>query len=148
MVLTSAWAQVADVATYTGVVVDAPQVMQAQAAIEIMCGRTYLVPQDTMKARDIYYLKLAVAYQCAWMTQQPDFFGRSDVSSFSQDGQSITYDPATAGKALVCAPLARRALKRLTWMRSRSLHTDPVDAGTGRLAMGDPIVDYDDEEWH
>lgn len=143
----SAWAQPSDVANYTGVIVDDSQVLQAQASVEIFCGRTFLVPQNTMRARDLYWLKLAVSYQAAWMPQQPDLFGRSDLSNISQDGMTITFDPATDGKARVCAPLARRAIKRLTWMRSRSLHTNPVGASTQNLRPGDPIVDYEGEVW-
>lgn len=147
MVTVASWAQPTDVLNVTGVQVTPSQVLQAQSSIEILCGRSFAVPVDTLKTRDLHYLKLAVAYQCAWLRQQPDFFGRSDLSSINQDGMSITYDPATGGKAVVCAPLARRAMRRLSWMKSRSMHTTPVGASSEGIGLGDPIVDYEGEDW-
>lgn len=147
MTAIASWAQASDVSNYTGVTVTDAQVMQAQVSIEILCGRTFAVPQVTMRVRDLYYLKLAVAFQAAWMSQQPDLFSRSDLSSISQDGMSLVYDPATAGKAVVCAPMARRAMKRLTWTQGRSLHTNPVNAAPAFLVPGDAIVDYSGEPW-
>ena len=139
----SAWAQPADVLTLTGITVTDAVVLQAQTSIEVLTGRTFVTPSTSLSVRDLYWLKTAVAYQAAWLPQQVDLYSKAELSNISQDGMNITYDPATAGKALVCAPMARRAMRRLSWMGSRSLHTHPVGASRRSTTS----ADYDGEQW-
>lgn len=114
---TASWAQTADVETFTGFAVTDAQVMQAQAVIDMFSARTHL-SAARIGARDLYWLKLAVAYQAAWMTAQPDVFSRLDFSTMTMENRAV----ALQGDTLRVAPLASKALKRLSWLRSRSLH--------------------------
>jgi hypothetical protein len=46
---------------------------------------------------------------------------------------------------LVLAPLAKKALNRVSWLRSRSLHVRaPFEDGLGAAVLGGAVVDYDD----
>lgn len=109
------WATVAETANITGRTVTDATVTQAQFQIELFSGVTeeYAIPR-----RDLRHLKLAVAYQAAWLAGQIDVSTRTDVSQFTQDEMSATY---AHEDAVVLAPLAQRALRRLSWKGSRSV---------------------------
>lgn len=115
------WATPADVVTITGVtgvaVTDA-LVIQANAVIEMHAGRTYATAKATTGTRDAEWMKRAVAYQAAWMLSQPDMFTRLEMEAISATGRPVPIRES----ALTLAPLARRALKRVSWLKSRSVH--------------------------
>ena len=142
----AAWASPAEVTEVTGVIVEEATVNLAQAVIESVVGRTTL-DNDRLSARDLLWLKRAVAYQAAWMPAQPDLFTRTEVRSSSQDGASAAY---TGGEDQVLAPLAKRTLRRLSWRGSKSIqvrqarrrgYVDPAGA------MVVEIHDYPGEAW-
>lgn len=146
-----AWATAAEVATLTGVdegsISDAA-VERAQAIIDMYSGRTYdmhdlMVLED--RTRDLYWLKLAVAYQTVWMMAQPDLFQRMSMSNISQDGVSATF----LSDAQNLSPLAKSALNRLSWHGSRSLTVQKASDRRKQalLTTGSPIYDSDDEAW-
>lgn len=136
-----AWATVADVNTLLGVVVDAPTVSLAARTIELKTGLIEAVERVDMTDRDRYWLKLAVCYQAAWLPTQADYLERTKVTSAAQDGQSANYAP----DALELAPLARTALKRLSFAGSRSV----TPQGAGHIGRIDPLAEADDDffEW-
>jgi hypothetical protein len=135
------WASVSDVLNFTGIVVSNPQLLQAQGIIDLACARTYEV-KSVLLARDLHWLKVAVVYQAAWMTAQPDLFTRTDITQYTQDGMSAILAPG----ALTVAPFARMALRRLRWMQSRSIETlSPFERAYG-YPLGGAIRDYDDDE--
>ena len=112
----------AEVETLTGSTVTEANITVASSIVEVHAGRN----QDVwphLKAADARTLKLAVAFQAAWLTAHPDALTRMDVDSMSQLDQSIT---PRAAESLTLAPLARRMLKRLSWrgIRSVPLTTD------------------------
>lgn len=114
---TNSWAQADDVLTYTGETVTDAQVMRAQAIIDMFAARTYdALPR--IGTRDLYWLKLATAYQAAWMLSQPDLYSRLDFATISAGSRPVELKEDT----LRIAPLAAKALKRVSWLRSRSLH--------------------------
>jgi hypothetical protein len=114
---TASWAQSADVAAITGVTITDAQVMQAQAMIDMFSARTYeALPR--IGTRDLYWLKLATAYQCAWMLAQPDLFTRLDFATIAAGSRPVQLKD----DSLRIAPMASKALKRCSWLRSRSLH--------------------------
>lgn len=136
------WASTADVGEITGVTVTDDRLSLAAGVIEMVVGRT----QDAtwIPARDLRWLKRAVAYQAAWMESQPDYLTRSDVVQSAQDGASATYKGAQD-----LAPLAKRALKRLTWRGNRSVHTESTlteRGGPYRLGV-DGVVSVFDYQW-
>jgi hypothetical protein len=111
------WASVAEVATYTGVAVTPAQLTQAQAIVDMFAGRTYDAAPRT-GSRDRYWLKLTVAYQAAWLTSQPDLFQRIDLAAITMGSRAV----ALKDDSLRIAPLAAKALSKVSWMRGRSLH--------------------------
>jgi hypothetical protein len=133
------WASESDVVTLTGSPADAVKLAQAQATIELAIGRTEAKGTAEMTARDLDWLRRAVAYQAAWMAGQPDLFQRLEVKSLSQDGMSATFK----GDALVLAPNAKRAIRNLSWLGStRSVSVEPFCPTPARR-----LVDYENEPW-
>jgi hypothetical protein len=118
-----AWADVEYTGNITGVVVTESHIAQAQGHIELFSG----VTEDyVIKARDVRHLRMAVAYQAAFVKGQIDLHNRTDVSQVTQDEMSLQYANA---EAPVLAPLARVAIKRLSWKGNRSVRTPrPQDA--------------------
>lgn len=116
------WASVADITAATGVTVNASTRSIAANAIELTTGLIEAVERTDISDRDRYWLKLAVCYQAAWIVAQPDYLERNAIASASQDGQAVT-----GGNPdwLVLAPLARKALKRLSWRGVRTVSTQP-----------------------
>ena len=102
----NSWAQAADVLTYTGETVTDAQVMQAQAIIDMFTARTYdALPR--IGTRDLYWLKLATAYQSAWMLAQPDMYSRLDFATISAGSRPVELK----GDTLRIAPLAAKAVE-------------------------------------
>lgn len=126
---TATWCTTDDVLNLTGTSVTTAQLLQAGAVIDVHAARSFAVDGTRVGTRDLYFLKLATAWQAAWMNQQPDMFGRIDALDVSQ-GRSRTQLRDTA---MSLGPLARKALKRVSWLKSRSLHiqsafTDSIGA--------------------
>jgi hypothetical protein len=136
-----AWADTTYTASITGVTVTDALVTQAQAVIELFSGVT---ESYALKARDVRHLRMAVAYQAAWTKSQIDVTSRTDVSQVTQDEMSFT----TAHEdAQIVAPLAQRALKRLSWKTSRSVRLRrPVDPSERRDLTQEFLTDTGDSE--
>lgn len=111
------WATVPEVAEITGVTVTDAQLNQANGTVELHVGR--LADAVGIGTRDLAWLKRAVAYQAAWEKGQADLLTRSEVKSSSQDGASSSQD----GEDQVLGPLAKRALRHLSWRGNRSVGT-------------------------
>lgn len=128
------WASVAEVATITGATVDAAGIERAQAAIETISG---IVVDDAAWARlpvnDRRWLRNAVAYQAAFMGPSPDYFERMRVASAGVDGQSASY----VADSIELAPLARKALRKLSWRGSRVVRLDAPTVGVDLEALDD-----------
>lgn len=112
------WATTSDVQRLTGKVVQDTDVDQATGIIEIVSGADAdLLDATNLSARNLKWLRYAVAYQCAFMVDHPDYFTRMDVTQMTQDGSSATL----RADGLVLAPNARRCLKRLSWRGVRTV---------------------------
>lgn len=140
-----AWAEIADVYTYTKRTVSAEDIARAEAILSLVHG---VVDEHTVGAinkRDLYFLKLATCYQTAWMLDNPDYFERLDMTNYSSDGQSVTFK----ADGLLLAPATRRAVKRLSWRGTRTLKPKRARAASGAplLDPGAPIYDYANDEW-
>jgi hypothetical protein len=125
------WATEQDVATYTGMTVTEPQIVQAQAIVELFAD----VTEDASDAglistKNLRLLRMAVSYQAAWMPLNPDLFTHHDAQSVTQDSVSVT--PAHANAALL-APLAKRSIDRLSWRRNRGLRIAPMRGAAGSI---------------
>lgn len=136
--MADAWASAQNVINATGVSVTEQQLAQAQDDIEIASGRIY---PDTprLRQRDLYWLGKAVARQAAWIAGQFGLETRLDATQIQQDGVSTTLQ----GDGLVLAPMAARALKRVSWMRSRTVHVRAPIEGFG--LVGNILSEGNDE---
>ena len=124
----SAWASTADVTSLTAATVTDAQLAQAQAVVELHAGRTFDAT-TRMGSRDVEWLRRAVAYQAVWQLGQGDVFSRLD---FTQVGKDKGTPVGITETGMTLAPLARQALRRVSWLRSRSLHVRaPFEDGPG-----------------
>jgi hypothetical protein len=142
------WATTSDVATYTGITATTAQVEQAQAVVEIFADTTEDASDDgNISSKNLRLLKLAVAYQAAWITQHPDAFTNMDTNNFSQDQVSATTAHANAG---ILAPLAKRSIDRLSWRRIRPLRIgrrSDVGGIPRRMNLASAVLDDHDPRW-
>jgi hypothetical protein len=116
-----AWATEAEALTYTGITVTSAEIEQAQVIVELFTDITEEA-DDYLSTKNLRLLKMAVAYQAAWITEHPDLFTHVDVSTMLQDGLQFTRGHENA---MVLAPFARRAINRLSWRRNRSIKVRP-----------------------
>jgi hypothetical protein len=135
------WCTTADVLTYAQATVDAATVLRAGADIDIACARPYEVfvvnlPAGytcQISAMDLHWLKLACAFQAAWIPTQPDLYTRSDVIAVGRGKANILFTPT----AMTLAPKARVTLDRVSWLKSRSVHVPgPQDLDRPWLGLG------------
>ena len=124
---TNTWATVQDVLDITGLEVQNQQVMMAGFVVDMFTGRPYsFVGPDQAEYNwyentgdiDAYYLKLAVAFQCAWMMMQPDLMTRMNLANLPAKGRPLTLN----ADGMILGPLAKKALGRVSWLRTRALH--------------------------
>lgn len=136
------WATTDDVNTLLGATVDAPTLSKAVRSIEAITGLIEAVERPDISDRDLYWLKLAVCYQAAWLLEQPDYLERNDVSAASQSGQSVTLK----ADGLVLAPMARRSIKRLTWRGPRAIVPDRTpDRRTVAMGVDSALAESTDD---
>jgi hypothetical protein len=140
------WATIADVFDLTGETVTDVDISKAQGILFLFAETTTdAIPNTSPK--NLRLLKQATAYQTVWMAEHPDVFTNVDVTSYSQDGASNTQAHENAA---LLAPLARRCIKRLSWMRRpRSIRVGPALTGTISDFSGDrdSAVADDDRDW-
>lgn len=126
------WATVGDVETIAGATVTDADIVRAEHVLDAVTGCGDLKPEQLRK-RNLRALKLAAAYQAAWMKGQVDLHTRHDVTSLSTEGGSFaTRDELT----LLLAPLAKLALKRATWNGPRTAFVTSTNAGR----VIDPVI--------
>lgn len=111
------WATVSDVSSLVGATVTEAQIRQAVTSLEVQIGLIQDVPRTEIRDRDRYFLKIAVCYQAAWIAAQADLLERSLVTAASQDGESASFTM----DSLTLAPLARLAIRRLSWKGRRTI---------------------------
>ena len=131
--MASAWCTPQDVIDCTRVSVTDDVLRQAQKNIELFSGRIYL-DTDRIRTRDLYWLGQAVAYQAAWIAGQFGLETRLDATQIQQDQVSSTLKD----DGLTLAPYAAKALKRVSWMRSRTVHIRSAIEGSGPI-VGDAL---------
>ena len=134
------WATAEDVLNVTGVDVTLTPSTLAAAESDISM-HTGVLTTAIVFDRDAEWLRQAVAWQAAWLAGQPGNEQRSSVTSVSQDGLSVTYQDPTA---VVLAPRARRCIKNLSWMGTRSVRVGPQGP---RPINNYETVDPPDHEW-
>jgi hypothetical protein len=126
--MVNAWASAQDVIDSTGVSVTDQQLLQAQSDIEIFTNRIF-TDTERIRTRDLYWLGRAVARQAAWLAGQFGLVTRLDATQTQQDQVSSTL----TGDGLVLAPMAARTLRKVSWMRSRTVHIRSAVEGAGPI---------------
>jgi hypothetical protein len=137
--MVNAWATPQDVIDTTGVSVTGQQLAQAQSDIEIFTNRIW-ADTERIRARDLHWLGQAVARQAAWLAGQFGLETRLDATQIQQDQVSTSLQ----GDGLVLAPMAARALRRVSWMRSRTVHIRSAFESAG-VAVN-PLADASDDQ--
>lgn len=112
------WATVAQIKTVTGLDVTEDDRNVAVSSLETMTGLIESIDRPDISDRDRHFLKLMCAYQAAFIADNPDLFSRADVTSASQDGESANFRNVDSH---LLAPLARKAMRRLSWRALRAL---------------------------
>lgn len=131
----------AEVQSTTGQSVSSTDLAMAESSVEIYINRTPALSGD-MRTTDLYWIQTAIKWQAAWIKDQPDYAARSLVTQQNQDGASVDFPVESS---ITLAPLARRALKNVSWKASRTL----AMPGT-RIRMGqvDPTLEaHDPYNW-
>jgi hypothetical protein len=134
------WATVADVKTITGLEVAQSTVDQAGFCIDLFAARLYL-DKDRIGARDQYWLKCAVAYQAPWVQANPDVFERILLDTDGSGASTTKFGV----DGLTLAPFAAKALGRVSWLRSRSLH---IRSAAETSHFGDDYDADDQRGWY
>lgn len=114
------WATPAEATALTGASIQQNDLDLANGIVELFAGVTEEA-LDNLKPRDLRLLKMMESYQAAWMISQVDLLGRSDATLM--DGDGISYSKGDQDMHIL-APLAKRAYKKLSWNRTRTM--DPL----------------------
>jgi hypothetical protein len=114
------WATLTDVQVYPDS--DLVTAGHLTLAEDDISSHTGILPTAEVHDRDATWLQKAVCHQAIWLAGQPGNQERTSVTSVSQDGMSVTLQDATA---VILAPRARRAVKNLSWMGTRSVRIEP-----------------------
>ena len=114
------FATTTQVKTITGKTVNAGLIERAQYAIEAYVGK---FEADVTDTKDLEILKRATAYQSAYMLNNEDIvFEQMAVSTTMQNDASTTVKPGDMISPFI-APMAIMMCDKLSFMRSRSVHT-------------------------
>ncbi|MDH6449424.1 MULTISPECIES: hypothetical protein [unclassified Streptomyces] len=113
------YATISDVYEIAGVTVDTAALTKAQAIIETASGRpSELVTDET----DVLWLRKAVAYQCAYMEEDPTaVYEQPNMESVTQGQNKMVF----GDKPVWLAPLAQRAIGNVSWQKSRMIESEP-----------------------
>jgi len=142
-----AWATAADVTTYTGVSLppspDPNAIMSlANATVSGYANRTEAASAG-ISGRDLLTLRVATAFQAAWLVGQPDFLTRLNFRSSTVDGESIAFASESQQNL---APMANRYLRNLSWKASRTLSVPDISVPLGGgIPNTDFLAEYSDE---
>lgn len=120
----TAWATIPETLAYTRINVEQEDLDSAQMMIELFADVVYGQTAN-INTKNMRLLKMAVAYQAAWMTQHPDLFTHTDIQSINQDGIFYVHQHENS---YLLAPMARRAIKRLSWNRTKNIRVRPSTA--------------------
>lgn len=126
----TSWSTIDQTLQVTGTLVTPEELLMAQGIIELVTKRRYSdTINNRIRARDEEWLSLAVSYQAVWQRTQPDLFTKTAYESVSQDGFSGKLFNKSSN---YLGPLAERALKNCSWLKSRSVRvlTPFVDGST------------------
>lgn len=109
-----------DVSDITGYTAAETDIRKAQGIVEVHAGKPEALITNV---EDLAWMKYAVAWQTAYMATDPNsVFEQANVQSLRQNDTTIDF----GDKDYAIAPLAQKAIRRLSWNRSRSVPTAPA----------------------
>lgn len=135
----ASWATPSETLAYTRISVSQDNLDAAQFMIELFADVVYGQTAN-ISTKNLRLLKMAVAYQAAWMTEHPDLFTHTDIQSINQDGIFYVHQHENS---YLLAPMARRALKRLSWMRNKNIRIRPSTRRLIRKSFVQENSDFD-----
>jgi hypothetical protein len=116
----------------TGKIVSNQLVTRAQYVIESYIGK---LEDEVDLARDVELLKRAVSYQCAYMLNNEDiFYEQMSVSTTGQNDAYTTFRNNDKASPWI-APMAVMACSKLSFVKSRSVHT-------GKMSQLPDVLDW------
>lgn len=132
---------VAEALDITRATVSESDITSAHYELECTTGRLILSEADgVFNTLDAAWLKRAIAFQAELIAGRPSKNLTVDAQSISEDGASVT--PNSEG--LVIAPMARLALKNVTWVGARTVST----VGSERASSVYSLDSFPEIEWH
>lgn len=148
----SAWTTTSKIRSITGSTVTEDDLAMAQGVIELYSGRTYAGSQAnaSIRPKDLGWLEKAVAYQAIWQLSQPGYLTRHAIKEVNQDGAQIIYAGSSEPNntaLIMLAPLANRALKNVSWLRSRTIRVKAPSLGGSQESYGDYKRNDDHPGW-
>lgn len=112
-----------EVAALTPYTVTLEEIAHAQAIIEVYVGRTEV---DVDDPSDLAMLARATAYQAAYMQEHGKMiFEQIDLKSITVGGTNYNFHTGDHNSPFI-APLAQKACKNLSWMKSRGVRTGRI----------------------
>lgn len=117
------------VAALTGKTVTAEDIATASGILEAVTGTDLTTEPLSYTTRDVRALRRAVSWQARYLADHPDLLSREgNLTGASTNGVSLSWGEGGSAASLV-APLARMALRGLSWRRSKTL----------RMVKGRPV---------
>jgi hypothetical protein len=146
----TAWATPVEASIITNKAVSQEDLESAMSVIDLYSNAS-IEASGNVGARNLRWLKVAVSWQAVWQAARVEYGVNMDVDQVTQDGHTFWkgYEDAH-----LLAPLARRALFKLSWSKTRTI--DPLSPdeavglkyGGGGLDWGGPRSGVSgDEEW-
>jgi hypothetical protein len=122
------WCSVTQAQAITGELPSDTDLAVASSIIEMVAGVFADAVEETapeagdavaqyIADRDLRWLRMACAWQSVWVKAHPDLMERDLTSTESADGQSAAW----LADGQILAPLAKRALRNLSWRGTRSI---------------------------
>lgn len=134
------WATPAEAGVITNKSVSQEDLDTAQAVID-MYSNVSIAASGSVGVRNLRWLKYAVSWQAVWQAARVDYGTGMDVDQVTQDGHTFSKGNADAH---ILSPIARRALFKLSWNKSRTI--DPLSPDEA-LALKYGIYNGGDDGW-
>lgn len=110
-------ASVDEVFEVTGYTVNEEDIKHAQAIVEVYAGRPEALITNVS---DLAWMNYAISWQVAYMADNPkSVYEQANIESVTSNDIRINI----GDKDYPLAPLAEKAISRLSWNRSRSVRT-------------------------
>ncbi len=137
---------IVEVTNQTLVTVEGATIVAAQNIIEDELGRTEAAASANMTARETRIVNRAIAYQAAYLHQNPGVLSGLDLASFSQPDYAATFKGGASAGSHILSPMAKRTLRHLPRVGSRSVATESWMTDPNRSGNDDD-GDASDREW-